>query len=185
MARAAALCAAAVLVCAAHVAAAVTPPGPDPSYSGYIKVPNTKDSHLFYWLCDSRGTPETDPLVLCVACASCAARRAPAQAPRRRARRLRRARGALPAAQHARGAAMVGFGADASLRPLPRRSWLTGGPGCSSELALFVEARSRRGAPRARAVALARPRVARTRGLRQRAPQPPLTRPSRARRTGR
>jgi hypothetical protein len=64
-ARAAALgiCCAALLCCAS----ALTPPGPDPSTAGFIKVPNTHDAHLFYWLFDSRSsTPDTDPLVLCV-----------------------------------------------------------------------------------------------------------------------
>lgn len=58
-----------------------TPPGPDPSESGYIKVNNTRDAHLFYWYFPSQGDAANDPLVL----------------------------------------------------------WLTGGPGCSSEIALFEE----------------------------------------------
>ena len=46
----------------------VSPPGPDPSVAGFVKVPNTRDVHLFYWLFQSRGDPDSDPLVLVRAC---------------------------------------------------------------------------------------------------------------------
>jgi len=75
----------AVLAILALGGAVAAPPGPDPSSAGYIKVPSTHDTHLFYWLFPSRSQPESDPVVL----------------------------------------------------------WLTGGPGCSSELALLVEVRTR------------------------------------------
>jgi len=58
-----------------------SPPGPDPSFSGYIRVNETRDANLFYWYFPSQGDPANDPLVL----------------------------------------------------------WLTGGPGCSSEIALLEE----------------------------------------------
>ena len=66
-------------------------------------VPNTHDASLFYWLFDSRASPETDPLVMCVAAS-----------PRECAPPL-------------------------TTRHAPTCRWLTGGPGCSSELALFME----------------------------------------------
>jgi len=56
----------------------------DPSvkqYSGYFKIPGTENTEYFFWLFESRGQPESDPLVM----------------------------------------------------------WLTGGPGCSSQLALLAE----------------------------------------------
>lgn len=49
--------------------------------AGYIKLPNKKDDHYFYWMFESRSSPTTDPLVV----------------------------------------------------------WLTGGPGCSSLMALLTE----------------------------------------------
>ncbi|GAB9473948.1 Telomerase catalytic subunit/reverse transcriptase tert [Globisporangium polare] len=49
--------------------------------TGYVKLPNKKDDHYFYWYVESRSNPSTDPLVL----------------------------------------------------------WLTGGPGCSSMMALLAE----------------------------------------------
>ena len=59
--------AAAVVVVAALALlsrAHASPPGKDASSSGYIKVPNTKDVHIFYWAFESRGNPDSDPLVL-------------------------------------------------------------------------------------------------------------------------
>jgi hypothetical protein len=56
--------AAAVVALLVSACAAVSPPGDDPSSSGFIKVPNTHDTHLFYWWFQSRSTPDTDPLVL-------------------------------------------------------------------------------------------------------------------------
>jgi hypothetical protein len=59
----------------------VSPPGPDPSSSGFIKVPNTHDTHLFYWWFQSRAQPDTDPLVLARArCARAGALRRPGRA---------------------------------------------------------------------------------------------------------
>lgn len=55
-----AVIAALALLGRAHAA----PPGKDASTSGYIKVPNTKDVHIFYWKFASRGNPDSDPLVL-------------------------------------------------------------------------------------------------------------------------
>jgi len=69
-----------IVSCVSFVSAH-TPPGPDKSESGYIKVDGTRDAHLFYWYFESRDKPSTDPFVL----------------------------------------------------------WLTGGPGCSSQIALFEE----------------------------------------------
>ena len=54
------LVAALALLSRAHA----SPPGKDASTSGYIKVPNTKDVHIFYWQFASRGNPDSDPLVL-------------------------------------------------------------------------------------------------------------------------
>jgi hypothetical protein len=78
-AAAVAFVAALALLARAHA----SPPGKDASTSGYIKVPNTKDVHIFYWAFESRGNPDSDPLVLA---------RAPA-----RVRRLLRRRFAPPA----------------------------------------------------------------------------------------
>ena len=59
-AAAVAFVAALALLARAHA----SPPGKDASTSGYIKVPNTKDVHIFYWAFESRGNPDSDPLVL-------------------------------------------------------------------------------------------------------------------------
>ena len=77
-ARGAAFAAVAALLITA--CAAVSPPGPDPSSSGFIKVPNTHDTHLFYWWFQSRAQPDTDPLVM--ARARCARWRSAAPRPR-------------------------------------------------------------------------------------------------------
>ena len=42
-----------VMAAATVVAALATPPGFDPSESGFISVPGTTDSNLFYWLIKS------------------------------------------------------------------------------------------------------------------------------------
>ena len=88
--------AALALLSSAHA----SPPGKDASTSGYIKVPNTKDVHIFYWAFESRGNPDSDPLVL--------ARAPPGRAPSPDGaawRRRRRRATALRVPQRARRAA--------------------------------------------------------------------------------
>lgn len=94
-----------VLVASLALLAHAAPPGKDASTSGYIKVPNTKDTHMFYWAFESRGNPDSDPLVLVRG--PCARLRAPpprdgARGAVLRAARALAARGALRAREEPR-----------------------------------------------------------------------------------